>query len=255
MEALNERFGQPHLLALQKINTIMDSSDIHSGDTTAFDRFALRIQALVGLLRTLGQEGETELQCGSHVARLLTKLPPEMRSNFGRHMGRQMGSVYTLLDLAEWLKFESWCQDHEIPIKGKGQWDKPMQRYDGQKDSRNKPKHATVLHAANLPPVALTPEQPPTPPVANMKRAYCPYCDSKDHFLGQCPGFLLLDKKQITSWIQQNKRCWRCGRLHQAAQCTLRRPCSICRKRHLQVLHEINQGEPERGHPLVEFHI
>lgn len=82
MAALNERFGQPHKLALKKIAKVMDSPDIRRGDTEAFDKFALQIRALVGMLETLGDEGEAELRCGSHVERLLSKLPAEMRSGF-----------------------------------------------------------------------------------------------------------------------------------------------------------------------------
>lgn len=58
MAALNERFGQPHKLALKKIAKVMDSPDIRRGDIEAFDKFALQIRALVGMLETLGDEGE-----------------------------------------------------------------------------------------------------------------------------------------------------------------------------------------------------
>lgn len=51
---LSEKFGQPHQLALQKIAKVMDSPDIRHGDSDAFERFALQIQALVGMLKTLG---------------------------------------------------------------------------------------------------------------------------------------------------------------------------------------------------------
>ncbi len=62
MAALTERFGRPHQLALSRIAAVMDSPDIQSGDTKAFECFALQIQALVGLLKTLGAEGEVELR-------------------------------------------------------------------------------------------------------------------------------------------------------------------------------------------------
>ena len=80
MMALNGKFGQPHQLALRRIATVMDSSDIRRGDVAAFERFSFQIQALVGMLKTLGADGEVELQCGSHVGRLLSKLPPEQRA-------------------------------------------------------------------------------------------------------------------------------------------------------------------------------
>ncbi|KAK3509818.1 hypothetical protein QTP70_012157 [Hemibagrus guttatus] len=79
---VNERFGQPHKLALKKIARVMDFPDIRQGDTEAFVNFALQIRALVGMLETLGDEDEAELQYGSHVERLLSNLPAEMRSGF-----------------------------------------------------------------------------------------------------------------------------------------------------------------------------
>lgn len=61
------------------------------------------------MLKTLGSEGEAQSQCGSHVARLLSKLPPEQRAEFHRYMFYRGTQTHTLPDLSEWLKYESWC--------------------------------------------------------------------------------------------------------------------------------------------------
>lgn len=80
------------------------------------------MQSLVGLHKTLGQAGSIELQCGSHVPRLLSKLPPERRADFRRHMLHQPEVTYSLVDLAEWLKYESWYQSYDDQtIKGESQ--------------------------------------------------------------------------------------------------------------------------------------
>ncbi|XP_048030832.1 uncharacterized protein LOC125266231 [Megalobrama amblycephala] len=55
----------------------------------------------------------------------------------------------------------------------------------------------------------------------------------------------------MIDWIQTNHRCWRCGRAHQAAQCTLKKPCSICKGKHLQILHEVNTRCTREGSCLV----
>ncbi|RXN33659.1 guanine nucleotide-binding subunit alpha-12 isoform X2 [Labeo rohita] len=55
MLALNERFGQPHQVALRRIATILDSPDISHNDPSAFEKFSLQVQSLVGLFKTLGQ--------------------------------------------------------------------------------------------------------------------------------------------------------------------------------------------------------
>uniref|UniRef100_A0AAV2KEQ0 Uncharacterized protein n=1 Tax=Knipowitschia caucasica TaxID=637954 RepID=A0AAV2KEQ0_KNICA len=91
----------------------MDSPDIRRGDVAAFEKFSLQIQSLVGMLKTIGPDGEVELQCGSHVARLLSKLPPEQRADFRRCMYNRSGQTYTLNDLAMWLKYKSCCQDFD----------------------------------------------------------------------------------------------------------------------------------------------
>ncbi|KAG1926140.1 guanine nucleotide-binding protein G(I)/G(S)/G(O) subunit gamma-2 [Pimephales promelas] len=250
MAALNERFGQPHKLALKKIAKVMDSPDIRRGDNEAFDNFALHIRALVGMLETLGDEGEAELRCGSHVERLLSKLPAEMRSGFRRQMYHRPGSVYNLREFSEWLQYEAWCQSSETQISYKSQ------RPERRRETKPTVRSATILHGADdtatkvlsapgqVKPVKV--EKPKVPP-----RAFCPYCDNEGHYLSQCPTFKSFDKQKMIEWIQTNHRCWRCGRAHQAAQCTLKKPCSICKGKHLQILHEVNTKSPREGSCLV----
>lgn len=82
MAALDQQYGQPHQLALQRIAELMDGPSIASGDQKTFRLFALKVRSLVGTLEQLGRNGTFELQCGSHVSRLLGKLPHDLRSGF-----------------------------------------------------------------------------------------------------------------------------------------------------------------------------
>ncbi|KAL0186475.1 hypothetical protein M9458_018145, partial [Cirrhinus mrigala] len=82
-------------------------------------------------------------------------------------------------------------------------------------------------------------------------KAFCPYCEKNDHYLSQCPTFKSFNKQQITDWIQTNHRCWRCVRAHQGAKCTLKKPCSLCKGRHLQILHEVNSKPTTESSCLV----
>ncbi|RXN37323.1 guanine nucleotide-binding subunit alpha-12 isoform X2 [Labeo rohita] len=68
MAALTEKFGKPHQLALSKIARVMDAPDVRPGDPEAFERFALQVQALVGLLKSLGPDGDAELRVLQMVA-------------------------------------------------------------------------------------------------------------------------------------------------------------------------------------------
>lgn len=84
MAALNQQYGQPHQLALQRIAELMDGPNIQSGDIKSFRLFTLNVRSLVSMLELLGLKGHVELDCGSHVTRLLGKLPHDLRSSF-RH--------------------------------------------------------------------------------------------------------------------------------------------------------------------------
>ncbi|XDV33330.1 hypothetical protein PO909_003765 [Leuciscus waleckii] len=96
MVALHEKFGQPHQLALRKIASVLEAPDVKHGDAVAFQKFALQVQSLVGLLKTLGPEGDIELNCGSHVARLLSRLPSEQRGAQDRQTSRPVQSKRTV---------------------------------------------------------------------------------------------------------------------------------------------------------------
>lgn len=58
----------------------------------------------------------------------------------------------------------------------------------------------------------------------------------EEHYSSQ---YSQLSQEQLKEWIQV-KWCWHCARNNQAAQCTLKKPCSICQGRHLLTLHEVN---------------
>ncbi|XP_067287597.1 uncharacterized protein [Pseudorasbora parva] len=238
MLALCEKYGQPHQLALRRITSVLDSPDIRRGDIPAFQRFALQVQSLVGLLRTLGRDGELELSCGSHVARLLSKLPPEQRAEFRRHMFRQPGSSPNLFDLSNWMRYETWCHSYDAELMSKS--------------SHAVKRSVAVLHGVGTSPATSSSSSPspvetsrpckdsvqPAKPVRGKR--YCPFCDASKHYLSQCASFAQLSTDQVKTWIRSHDRCWRCARSHHAARCDLKKPCSLCHGLHLRSLHDVN---------------
>lgn len=81
LKALQRKYGQPHHLA-----SIQRLPAIRSGDSIGFSQFALRVQALVGMLQSWGQdEGAKELASASHVHQILSKLPAHHVFNFARY--------------------------------------------------------------------------------------------------------------------------------------------------------------------------
>lgn len=106
LQALQEKYGQPRQLVQSELGAILNSPALKYGDANAFDTFALSVQSLVGMLRTLEGENGYELRCDSHVDRLLSKMPPAYHNGFAEyclsHHILQTGTdiTYTLPDLA-----------------------------------------------------------------------------------------------------------------------------------------------------------
>ncbi len=177
------------------------------GDHEAFQWFELQIRALVGMLETLGAEGEVELKCGSIVTRLLGKLPSELQADFRRHLYFQSDSVYTLSEFSKWLQYEAWCQSHTEPHNKRNP------------ENRVKPvrltRPATVLHGAKAVSQVKSPEPGSKASTSGRKRGkvqpYSPYCESSEHFLSQCATFQTFTTEHIHNWIRENKRCMKCG--------------------------------------------
>ncbi|XP_013856692.1 uncharacterized protein LOC106512669, partial [Austrofundulus limnaeus] len=242
MAALTAQYGQPHQLTLKRIAELMDGANVRDNDTASFRRFALKVRALVGMLDQLGQNGRIELTCGSHVTRLTSKLPHVLRTNFRRYALSQHIQVPTLYDFSDWLEFEVQVQESEIVMSGSRE--RPFRQRERQ-ENQSHPKSSTVLLSTGPRTTAATPPQTcsistESSPASQKSKLYCPYCNNNQHLLNQCTNFSNLTKDQREVWIRSNRKCWKCGRNHQAAQCKLKARCSTCNGRHLEALHDVN---------------
>ena len=94
MLALQRQYGQPHQLAQSELAALLNTPPLEMGDSKAFQRFALNVELLVGMLMSLEGAQGTELNCLGHVDRLLGRLPDE---------GRLCG------ELAEGEPTTDWC--------------------------------------------------------------------------------------------------------------------------------------------------
>ncbi|XP_065144932.1 uncharacterized protein [Paramisgurnus dabryanus] len=239
MTSLIEHYGQPQQLALRKIADLMEAPNIPRGDTSGFKLFALKVRALVGLLDQLGDSGKTELHCGSHVTRLLSKLPHDIRAEFKRFLYPMRVTIPSLLHFSDWLDYELKMQEtvyEPLTSENKG---RAGPRVDRRRESKSG-KNTNIMLTTDQPESTLTEEKALSSTKQPERTAYCPYCSNTQHFLDKCSNFAQLTVEQITAWIKTNKRCWRCGRSHQAAQCRLKITCHKCKGRHLQALHEVN---------------
>ncbi|KAJ8409960.1 hypothetical protein AAFF_G00210010 [Aldrovandia affinis] len=157
-------------------------------------------------------------------------------------------AIPTLTDFADWLEYELEVQEDSGKGVSYSKVESSIRKKENRRDSKHVSKTTTILlgtekaaerHDLASPPM---PEAPANSHgVMDRRTAYCPYCNNTDHYLNSCASFKQLNREQKESWIRSNNRCWRCGRGHQAAKCTLKAPCKTCNRKHLLVLHEVNE--------------
>lgn len=204
--------------------------------------FGLQVRSLVSMLQQLGHKGNVELECGSHVSRLQSKLPHDLRSSFKRYTHRLQFAIPTLLDFADWLEYELQVQEDNSQYTCHPKQDSSAHIREVRKEPKQPRRPTTVLLGTEKSPSMLTTSATfkPAPVRAEKVKAFCPYCDNNKHYLNGCDNFKLLSKDMKIDWIKTKNRCWRCGHGHQAANCTLKTLCPTCNKKHLLVLHEVN---------------
>lgn len=249
LQALQDKYGQSRQLVQSELGAILNAPTLKMGDTNAFDSFALSVQSLVGMLKTLEGQNGYELHCGSHVDRLLSKMPPTYRDGFVEYcLGHgilQTGTdrTYTLQDLATWLQTKSQAKRISSRAATLYQTDTARSARKDQRTTQPKEKPTTVyFNTAEK----VTRSEPTQAKAKPKPKPYCPYCDSNDHYLNSCEEFKKLYTDQVLKWLQDGQRCWKCGRNHTEDRCTLKRPCKTCKEIHLTVLHESVQETKQK---------
>ncbi|KAK0149995.1 hypothetical protein N1851_009229 [Merluccius polli] len=253
MQALMQRYGQPRQLVQGELNVILNAPAVKAGDYQGIEDFAAAVGTLVGMLSTMQGPTSAELQCGSHVDTLLTKLPANFRDAFAEYCFTrgiiQSGSdrTYTLPDLSEWL--ERKVQTLQVSRRIGARPPEPTHADSREHRSVKQPrvKSATILlgnhQGAQQPNPAPPSSTPPQFKKRDRFKPYCPYCNNQEHYLNACSDFVKLTNNAKADWIKERKRCWRCGRGHTSDNCTLKKPCSTCGEQHLSVLHDVAQTE------------
>ncbi|TWW54954.1 hypothetical protein D4764_09G0000030 [Takifugu flavidus] len=241
MQALQDKYGQPRQLVQSELGAILNAPALKFGDSEAFDAFALSIQTLVGMLRTLEGQNGYELRCGSHVDRLLGKMPPSYRDGFVEYCLNQgilrtgTDQTYTLPDLSVWLQMKSQAKRIAGRAASLYNFEAPKPP---KKDQRafNKSKEKSTAFLLTASDNQDLKGRPAPMKFSSKPKPYCPHCDNKEHFLNACAEFKKLNTEQIVRWIRDGQRCWKCGRSHKPEG-----PCNTCKEQHLTVLHNAVQ--------------
>lgn len=244
MQALQLQYGQPHQLAQSEIAAILTAPDVKSGDARTFQNFTLRVHFLVSMLLSLEGPQGMELNCCSHVDRLLSKLPKYHRDGFMdylQHQGKlntMCLNPYNLQDLNGWLQGKAQQQRLSNRLAQRYQLEKPAGYGKEKILFKGKGQSVTVYHGAE-PIQSSTSSKSTSSGGKKPFKVHCLFCDSKEHYISQCPNIKEQSTADLDRWITAGKRCWKCARTHTPESCNLKKPCSDCGDIHLQVLHDV----------------
>lgn len=225
MQALQDKCGQLRQLIQSELGAILNTPALKFGDPEAFDAFALSIQSLVGMLKTLEGQNGYELRCGSHVDRLLSKMSPSYRDGFVEYCLNQgilrtgTDQTYTLPDLSSWLQMKSQAKRIAGRAASLYNYEAPRPL---KKDQRpfNKSKEKSTAFLLTASGDQGSKGQSAQPKSSSKPKPHCPHCDQ--HFLNACTEFKKLNTNHILRWITDGQRCWKCGKSHKPEVCTLK---------------------------------
>ncbi|KAI4901563.1 hypothetical protein NFI96_009437 [Prochilodus magdalenae] len=246
MHALQLQYGQPHQLAQSEIATILTTPDVKANDASSFQNFALRVHLLVSMLLSLEGPQGTELNCCSHVDRLLSKLPKYLRDGFIEFLqlhGKLNSATlnpYNLQDLDGWLHLKAQQQRLSSRMVQRYQQEKLLTSGKEKTVPKSKSQSTAVYHGTK--PARSTIRNTSTQFKMNKHPSvHCLFCDSKEHYISRCNRVKELSLEELTKWIKEGRRCWKCARSHAPDTCNLKKPCSDCGGIHLSVLHRLAQ--------------
>ncbi|KAK0156172.1 hypothetical protein N1851_000542 [Merluccius polli] len=252
---LDARYGRPWNHALAELRALEEQPPLK--DERQLDDFTLRVHTLVGMLKTQGPAGASEITSTSNVERLLHKIPRFRQERFRRQQRlRNPGKLgLSLADFAEFLLDE--VHDTNVDSLNYADLKREKEKERGDRGDRqvwNKGRPVKVMHTKEDPPTGRTSrsegrDASRLPLKGRRSAPPCPYCVS-EYWFNDCSDFDSLSTEAKRKWIEDNKRCWSCGRDHLAKNCTLKRKCNRCEEVHLNILHEVCL-EKSKGGPRI----
>lgn len=143
------------------------------------------------MLVSLEGPNGSELKCGSHVDRLLSKFPVQYRDGFVWHcikcsiLTGQANQTHSLPDLSTWLRAKSRAKRISERAVEFHKQERPQNAKEHQA-----PKQVSSVYLSTTSELEGTQKKHNKDKVnINAPKTYCPHCNIRDHFLGSCTDF------------------------------------------------------------------
>ena len=113
LEQLKRRYGDPYKIARAHMQVLNEIKPFRGDDFNSLKNFWYELRGSVTNLQANGGEGE--IQCGSNVERLVSKLPITLRRQWGGYVHRLRPTQPTLRDLEKFLERAVESEEYAQP--------------------------------------------------------------------------------------------------------------------------------------------
>ncbi|XP_046632214.1 uncharacterized protein LOC124311889 [Daphnia pulicaria] len=259
LQELESTYGHPQIVSRTYIQSLIQLQRVSANDYKALLKFSQAVNGVVASLRSGGYQHE--LKSSGLLDIIVTKLPSEVQSRWGRQIVKNHPVSQTLQDFATWfskfVKGEMMAKHSQIsltPIT-------PAKPKSGSKPGRqpdNKSGFSPTINAVTHPATSggssssksKTAQQAEAPP----KKLICLLCKG-DHRLGQCKTFVEMSLEERIKIIKENGCCLRClSKGHMSKDCTSRKKCIInnCGQPHHSLLHDAPRLAPTEPKSILK---
>ena len=255
LKTLQQRFGQPHIVAKACVDALVDGPNISSNDGPGLQRFADRSRVLYETLKSMNALPEMNM---TNLAKMSGKLPIALQVKWrdeALRIRESRGSP-NLKDLVEFI--ERRAEASNDPVFGRvGEMSKSVPRKYPRGGRQTLPPVPNAAVDSKVMTMATQvglsgSENPPTsnkdqtPTMQKGVGVKCYSCDSA-HRIERCPDFIGKSVRQRMILARYKGLCLNCLRKgHFASQCQSSFRCKQCQQPHHSLLHKTTE-EKEGG--------
>ena len=241
LKMLQQRFGQPHIVAKACVDALVDGPNISNNDGQGLQEFADRSRTLYETLRSLNALSEMNM---SNLAKMSGKLPVVLQIKWRDEALRirEREGFPTLEDLVMFI--ERRAEAANDPVFGRvGEMKQFFQRRNSRASRQPLPPSLNVVTGPKITTMAV--QVGPSDPAKSDKesnsttlKVKCYGCEST-HKIEHCPDFLNKSVRQRIVFARYKGLCLNCLRKgHFISECQSTFKCKHCQQLHHSLLHK-----------------
>ena len=241
LQELEATYGHPYIVSRAYFQTITNLPKVNNNDYKTLLKFSQTLNGAISSLKSGGYE--QDLLSSGLLETVLSKLPAELQSRWGRKITKSHPISLTLQDFASWIythvKGEMMVKHSlftPLPASTQGK-SGPKQ---GRQASDGHSKYPPSINSIAKKPVgSASTATNQSNATSQNKTLTCLLCKG-DHRLASCPTFTSSSLEERVKVIKQHSCCIRClSKGHISRDCFSKKKCNVaeCTAHHHPLLH------------------